>query len=459
MIRWTISLVQTIGRFERYPGRTIVAIGVAFMVAYGLSLVLLRKPNGQIVIGDALEHYVQLRSVVFDHDLQFRNDYAGVRRIDEAALAADVEDRKTTTGHLRNYMTVGPALLWAPLFLAVAAGVKLLNVVGVAYPLDGFGRAFQASAGFSGIFAATFGSWLAFRTASLLFETRTAIWATLTIWLSSSMLYYSFVSPTYSHAPSALAVSAFFFYWIRTRDRQHIGRYLVCGVLVGVCALMRWQDAMLLAVLGVDALAHRRPGGWAALAARLAAASAGAFVAFIPQMAVWMVLYGRPLTLPQGAGFMIWHQPALLAVLFSDYHGLISWTPIAGLAIAGLILLFRRDPLVAAGGAIFLVASWYVNAAVVDWWGGAAFGARRFVSLYPVFVLGLAAVFDRLEDRPRLVSTVSLVFVSLTVLLLIHYQTYMHGLLAGVPYPGGFKGLWLARFWVPFELVASWLKG
>jgi hypothetical protein len=440
---------------ERHPAATLSLVGSVFILAYGTSLLVLPKPNGQIVIGDALEHYVQLRSAVFDADLQFHNDYVGVYRLENSVPEPS---KMTDTGHVRNYMPVGPALLWAPLFLLVAAGVWLLQAAGIVYPLDGFGRAFQASAGFSGIIAATLGSWFAFRAAALVVGPRAALWATLTIWLSSSAIYYSVISPAYSHAASMLAVSAFFWQWIRTRNAQSVGRYFVSGLLIGVAALMRWQDAILLAIPALDLLAGWRTFGLRAAAARLAASLAGALLAFVPQMVVWTILYGRPFTVPQGPGFMRWSEPQLLAVLFSDHHGLISWTPVVAVAIAGLGWLWRSSRLVCIAALVYLAISWYVNAAVADWWAGEAFGARRFVSAYPVFVLGLAAVFDRLSARPAWIGALASIFITSTTLLLIQYQAYMHRLVEHVPYPAGFDGLWLARFRVPFQLIASWLQ-
>jgi hypothetical protein len=441
---------------ERHPGKTIAFIGFMFALAYGASLVLLAKPNGQIVIGDALEHYVQLRSAAFDRDLQFVNDYAGLYRLDEAWVREHAAYKMTATGHMRNYMPVGPALLWAPAFLLVTACVWLINALGFAYPLDGFARAFQASAGFTGIIAATAGSWLAYRAAAGLFDVRVAIWATLTVWLSSSALYYSVISPAYSHAASMLAVSAFWLLWIRTGDRQDVPRYFWCGVLVGVSALMRWQDAVLIAIPALDALWHRRDGGARMLAARISASGAGAAFAFVPQMIVWAVLFGAPLTIPQGPGFMKWSEPAALAVLFSDNHGLLTWTPVLAFALAGLVLLVRRAPRACAAALLFFAAAWYVNAAVADWWAGEAFGARRFVSCYPIFVIGLAAFFNRLR-HPGWIAGFASAFIVYTLLLLVQYQAYMHRLLPDVPYPRGFADLWLARFRVPFELVAAWL--
>jgi hypothetical protein len=443
---------------ERHPGGTIAVIGLIFALAYGASLVLLPKPNGQIVLGDAIEHYVQLRSVVFDRDLQFQNDYAGLYRVDEAVFAESAAWKRTPNGHMRNYMPVGPALLWAPLFLVAAAGVWFANLFGAAYPLDGFARVFQATAGFSGIIAAAMGSWLSFKTAASLIDRRAAIWAALAVWLSSSAIYYSVISPAYSHAASILVVSAFWYVWVRTIDRQTILRYVAIGVLAGLAALMRWQDAILLAIPAIDALWHRNRIGVGGAAARLGACALGAVLMFVPQMIVWAVLYDQPLTVPQGPGFMRWHEPALWAILFSDNHGLIAWTPVIALALAGLIPFLLRAPLVGTAALVFFAASWYVNASVADWWAGEAFGARRFLSCFPIFVVGLAALFDRLRRRPFWIPGIAVAFIGYTFLLLIQYQAFMHGLRDVVPYPRGFPDLWLARFRVPFDLVASWLN-
>jgi hypothetical protein len=444
---------------ERHPLAVLIVIGALFAAAYGSSLVLLRKPGGQIVVGDALGHYVQLRSIVFDHDLQFKNEYARLHGVPEEAIeAVSAAERMTPTDHIRNYMPFGPALLWAPLFLLVSALVWIANLFGAGYPLDGFARAFQAAPGFSGIAAACAGSCLAYAAASRVVDRGSAIWATLTLWLSSSALYYSLVSPTYSHAASMLAVSAFWWVWIATLDRQTIGRYAVVGALAGVAALMRWQDAVLLLIPAIEAAWRVRTGGATGSAVRIAAAVAAAAAAFAPQMAVWNVLYGSPFVIPQGSGFMRWTSPALWPVLFSDNHGLLSWTPVIGLSLAGLALLVRRNRAVGWAAIGFLVITWYVNASVADWWGGEAFGARRFISCYPIFVLGLAVLFAELRRSTISRTAITLGFTGYTMLLLLQYQAFMHGLRQVVPYPGGFVNLWLWRFRVPFDLLRWWLE-
>jgi hypothetical protein len=472
---------------ERAPGAAIALVGAVFLVAYTASLVWLPKPDGRIVVGDAVEYFVYLRSAVFDRDLDFRNEYArffGARPA-SAPPGWRIYDR-TPTGHAPNFMSVGPALAWAPLYLATASGVAIADGVGAHYPLDGYGRLFQASAGISGVLAAAVGAWLAFLWANRLFGTRAAVWATLAVWLGSSTIYYSVISPTYSHAVSMLTSALFFYVWGTTLDRQTPSRYALVGLLGGLNALVRWQDVVFLIAPVLDAgwaLSLERPLDWRRLwraTGRVAVCLGVAFVAFLPQLLAWTAIYGSPFLVPQGEGFMRWTSPRLFQVLFSDLHGLISWTPIVALALGGCVFLPRANRVVAAAVIAILAVEWYTNAAVADWWGGEAYGARRFIGCFPLFVLGLAALYERIdrrrsrdanlaaavEDRrvrpPRLRAfrfrppgalTVTLVFVGFNLLLLVQYQAFLKGFRDIVPYPHGFYGLWLARFVTPFSLA------
>jgi len=443
---------------ERRTGSVIVAIGLLFTLAYVTNLVLFPKPGGRVLIGDAVHHYVQLRSAVIDHDLQFRNDYIRMYGLRGGEKDTDWVYEDTVTGHVRNYMPVGPAILWAPLFLLVWICASLANLAGAGWPVDGYSRLYQATAGISGVLAATAGIVLSWRLASILCSARAAAWATLVMWLSSSAIYYSLVSPSYSHAASLLATSAFWYVFVRSRETNDLRRYALLGSLTGLAALMRWQDAILLASIVIDLgwrLRARSLSPRHALIALFVAAGA-ALLVFTPQMIVWMSLYGRPLAMPQGSGFMLWTQPALLAVLVSDWHGLFTWTPVVAIALIGFLPLSRRQPSIAASAGIFLALSWYVNAAVADWWAGEAFGSRRFISCVPVFVLSLAALIDRWAPSPRQVALASTAVVGYTFLLLVQYQAFMHGLRQVAPYPRGGYNLWLARFAVPIELLRTW---
>ncbi len=82
-------------------------------------------------------------------------------------------------------------------------------------------------------------------------------------------------------------------------------------------------------------------------------------------------------------------------MLFSSNHGLLSWTPILLLAIIGLFLFWRREPL--TGGPLLagFLAFYFFIASYPDWAGISSYGNRFFVSLTSFFILGLAVFFHR----------------------------------------------------------------
>ena len=81
---------------------------------------------------------------------------------------------------------------------------------------------------------------------------------------------------------------------------------------------------------------------------------------------------------------------------FSSDHGLFSWTPLLLLAVVGLFFLLRRDRELAASLLLLFAIYVYTIGCYQDWAGISSFGNRFFVSLTPVFILGLAAFFDSL---------------------------------------------------------------
>jgi hypothetical protein len=443
---------------DRLIERGLIGLGGLLLVAYVLGTGLIfPKPDRRIVFGDATHHFVQLRSIVFDRDLHFRNEYVrlyGLRgdEPDTEWIVSEV----TPTGHVRNYMPIGPSLLWAPLYLAVTAVLLVSSSLGLVPPPTGYEWGLQLTPGITGVAAATAASIIGWRTARSFADRSSTTIAVVAIWLGSHALYYSLVSPAYSHAPSMLTAAFFFAHWLRTRDEPSVGHLAQAGALAGLAALMRWQDALFLIVPVIETLRWRT--SWPRRLQALALTAAAALAVFTPQMAVWTVLYGTPLAMPQGPSFMQWTAPHLAAVLFSDNHGLFTWAPLLLFAVAGLVSFSATRPGLALPIAAVLLAAWYVNAAVADWWAGEAFGARRFLSLTPLFSLGLAHWLGAgTGRRPRPGRTaVAMGLVLGNGLLLLQYQLFMKGLTELSPYPHGWFDMWLVRFVVPFRLLAWW---
>lgn len=446
---------------EHRPGAVFAALGAVLVAAYLVALTAFPRPHGRVLDGDAIQYYAYLRSLVFDGDLDFRNEYAALYR----PARPDASDNvwltaQTPTGRVPNMMSIGPALLWSPFFLLTCVGVALLRLAGVDVPLDGFAAPFQLSAGVAGIVYAAGGAYLGFRLAARLYAPAPAFWGALAAWLATPAIYYSLVSPAYSHAVSLFAVALFSYAWLVTRGDERIQRAVVLGSLGGLAMLVRWQDAIVLALPVLETIrrAARREVALRPAFARLAVIAAVAGLVMVPQLLAWQRIYGGLLVLPQGAGFMRWTEPALWQVLFSTRHGLFLWTPAVMPAVLGLALVRRRDADLGWGAVLVVLLSMYINACVSDWWAGEAFGARRFVGDTVFFALGLTAVFagTRRLGRPAVVRAAALALVVYNLLFLLQYQVFMRGFHDLAPYPTTVKQILVDRLTLPGRLVRAW---
>ena len=221
----------------------------------------------------------------------------------------------------------------------------------------------------------------------------------------SFVLWYMVREPTMSHALSWTAVAGFLWCWAANRERRTAPGWLALGLAGGVMTLVRWQNVLVLALPALDLLrAVRVDRRRVTLAATLLAL--GAAVGFLPQMLAWKAIYGHWLATSPVGPPLHWFQPQIIDVLWSSRNGLFAWSPIFIPAIAGLLALTRREPLVAWGGLGLFAAMVWVNGAVDDWWGGAGFGMRRFDSLVPFAALGISEAISRtalaVQRRPQL---------------------------------------------------------
>ena len=143
-------------------------------------------------------------------------------------------------------------------------------------------------------------------------------------------------------------------------------------------------------------------------------------VSLLPTFITRQIIYGSPFaTGYPGIGTWHWTSPALLQVLFSSDHGMWSWTPILFLAVVGLFFLYKRNALLGAGSILTFLAYYYFIASYPDWDGLSSYGNRFFISLTPIFILGLAALLEAFSravaKTSRAVAVATAVIALLTV--------------------------------------------
>jgi len=189
-------------------------------------------------------------------------------------------------------------------------------------------------------------------------------------------------------------------------------QWIVLAVITGLMLNVYYPNVMVLAVLAVEAVPQYlgvlrskqsrerevRPSVLQ-LAMNHVLFAVVMIACLLPTFISRFVIYGNPF---ESGYFSLrdwaWRSPYFLAVLFSSEHGLLVWTPVVALSCIGVAIFALREPRI--GGAILaaMVAFYFLIACYPDWAGISSYGNRFFVSLTPIFIIGLAVFFDRVAQ-------------------------------------------------------------
>ena len=408
------------------------------MVLVSIFLLSLPAVTPRIYASDEIQYFSYLRSLWFDRDVSFENEYQyffdqNIGRGE--GFHATFLEQYTEAGRRPSFATLGSALLWSPFYAMADVVMRLTG--GTA---DGYSYPYVAAVAYGSAFYGFIAVLLSIAAARRL--AGPGLLAGVIVWLGTPLLFYMYVSPPYSHACSAFAVALFVTVWLKVRERWTVGGAVALGLSGALMAMVREQDLFLAIGPAVDfvgttvntgraGLKLEEPGrsigsarGPSAARSRGARASGGgapralsnadragglknsvgvalagcsAFaLGLTPQLLAYKALNGRfgPSTLVMRK--MNWQAPHTLEVLFSPEHGFFIWTPLAALAIAGLVVLAIRgasDLRRVAWCALLMAAvQVYVSGSVESWTVAGAFGQRRFVALTVLLAIGLAAL-------------------------------------------------------------------
>jgi hypothetical protein len=230
----------------------------------------------------------------------------------------------------------------------------------------------------------------------------------------SPLFYYVIFEPASKHAADTLIITVATFLFLRLLAAGEQQNAVALGALAGVSLNVRYVNiAFFLVLLGV-LLVHRRRQ---ALYATGAAVLVGAAVFVLP--ALRGISYFVPTYFPKSQAMgriAIGAHPIVavtsnplngfdplipLKMLFSIHRGLFLWTPLTALAVVGFVLVLRRttdvtrrrflSTLLLAAVALLLVHTIWGQ-----WDGGYAFSQRFLTSLFPLFLIGVAELRQRL---------------------------------------------------------------
>ncbi|MCU1243346.1 MAG: hypothetical protein JWO71_4072 [Candidatus Acidoferrum typicum] len=409
------------------------------------------------VDGDGIGYYAHLRSPLIDHNFAYATDWKDPHDVDRLAYATDWKDPQEVDrtlvkhvwenpvrrpGHLPNYFTVGPAILWSPFVVSTHIVVVALSHLGVHVVPDGKSRPYMGAMAMATALYGFAGLCISFSISRQFVAERWAFWATVGVWLGTSLPVYMYLHTSWSHAFSAFTTSLFLWYWLRTRESRTGWQWLILGLLAGLMIEVYYLNVVfLLAPLWEAACAYLEL--WRDHADGLnrigkilrlhLAGILGALVALLPTFIIKQVVFGSPFTPgPYSLRLWNWSAPVFWKVLFSATHGLLVFTPIVLLAFLGLFYLYGFNRTVGAISLSVVLAFYALIAFYPGWSSVFGFGNRYFISLTPLFVLGLACALafaerfwrDHRRASLRLVPLI-LIFVIWNLGLIYQWRTHL----------------------------------
>jgi hypothetical protein len=400
------------------------------LLALGLLAVLtFPAVTARIYASDEVEYFAFLRSLAFDGDLSFENEYqhfyqagAGGAGFHETFL----EDRYTRSGRRLNFATIGPALLWAPFY---GVGHLAAGVLGA--PQDGYSQPYISAVAYG----SPFYGWLAVLLSAAIAHRwlGRGLGAALVVLIGSPLLFYMYVAPPFSHACATFAVTFCLWLWLRVRESWTLGGVVLLGLAAGLMATMRDQAGLFAIGPTLDfarwSITHR---DWRRATRFALAGTFATLVAYTPQLLASRAVNGHFGPHESVGNKMSWLSPHAVSVVVDPHHGWLFWTPLAGLSLIGLLAIAaghvrgRRDDGQWLGICMLAILALqiYINGAVESWSAAGSFGQRRFVELTPLLTLGLAAAMPSRERLRQLRWVVIAACVWWNLGLLLQFGTH-----------------------------------
>ncbi len=396
---------------------------------------------------DGFAYYLPLRSLLYKLNVNFAEENEAYENTYGVIPYAWRE--KTNTGNYVYPYSIGPSLLWSPFifpFQINKSNTSILQASALSdqqtaliakasqtysFVLNGYSPRdllilvlVSQLYGVTAIILAYFFIKKFFPGKNLLL-----VFSVIISGLGTPFLYYLRYQPLMSHTFSAFATSFFLFLWSFHFSKQKLFRFFYIGLSLGLVSLIRWQDIIFLVFPLTELMLlffHDKFKNILHKLTLIGALISGLFLAFTPQIIFWKFLYGEYLIIPQGSSFFTFNDLHIIDFLFSFRHGLFTWSPLIAFSFLGILLMLVKSfihpirdakyRVLTIGSLVLYFLSIYINSSIIDWHGSDSFGARRIVSLFPVYSIGLFFLFLSIKNYARI-----LLYSLISILVIYNY--------------------------------------
>jgi len=364
---------------------------LAAIAALGIYLALFQREHPPT--SDGYYTWLYARSLVYDHDIDFTNDYA---------TCGDPYHRGVLRGtsHPDNPFYIGPAITWAPVLWVLRAAHHTSASVPEDIRLACRGP-LAIETTMIAPFLGALTVWMLYRIGRRYAGDGVAALSAALLGMGTPLLPNAAISVSYSHVYDAFWAAVALLAALRASERPSLARWGLVGAAIGVNLLQRPVSALYGVVPLALAIAGARPPRLRTLMARLPVLAVGVLLfGVIPQALVYKYLYGRYwVGAPHGHFYMQYAHAHPWLLLFAPHGGLFFYSPVVWLAVPGVVIGLRHAPtrvlmaslLVAAAAAVWL------SSAALDWDASWTIGARRLTSIVPLLAVPMAIVLKKME--------------------------------------------------------------
>jgi hypothetical protein len=431
------------------------ALGLILLIALAVQFA-----DSHGVTTDGVIYLTQLRSVLFDGDLDVAAEFAFLAQPPRPS----------------HVVPIGPTIVWLPLYLAVAVVHWLARVIGIAAPEGGVSLGltlpYIRAALVSSFALGAAGLFVVHAHMRREFSPGIALGATSLIFAATPLIWYMVYEPSMTHAASFGFVAVFVVASAALSNvRMTAAASVLLGVLLGLAVMTRPQEAVFALVPALVLAFAREPVSVRVAAAlRLAGWALVGVAPFLVLQAVHsaILLNREPFALVGGGGYLDFANSRWAETLWSSWHGFFSWTPVTYVAFVAMIAYLRWNPAWAVAAVLTVLIMAWVNGSTADWSGGWSFGGRRFISVLPLLAPGAAVVIWALVRRPLI--ALALVGVATTGWNVLLIRQHLEGAL-DAQQPSSFTGIirrqatlatappFVYPFAFPANVVFAWRTG
>ncbi len=356
-----------------------------------------------IIQNDGITYYALAYSLIHDHDFDLTNQATQFR--DLRVIPS------TKTGRIASIYSCGFAVLYAPIMMLTEA-IAPLNAIkpyaqNVTFPFSDSLAVFLGSV--------IFGLLSIFIASSMLrkygLDRLTAFAISFAIFCATPLIFYTFTTPSFTHAADTFLFSVIFYITIRKEIRL---RYVLIGFFLGLSVLLRNVNFSIIFPIVIGLLYFERSEDKKHSMIALAQIAAGALPVLVILLSYNVSQYGSflatgyPVPLPDEGIDFVGMFSSFQRMVFEPSMGLFIWSPLTLISLIGLIIgcvKKKPDAMIATFCVITVVGTLCFFRIMFP---GATFGNRFLTHLYIFWVLGLYEAFV-LRPKPMVVVSTVLV--------------------------------------------------